>query len=356
MQLEEVSEAVVTKRGLRHKRKRRRRFWLSAFLVLVVAFGAWTVRTQFFLRDRVILAEDLFTSQHRYLAKYLVGKSMLDKIAYAYAHPSVVDLFPGGSSFDDPSATDGSVSSIDKAVSVRTLNEGSYTGYEITLTHPSWLRLAMTTGGPDGRGLTLREAMQKYGAIAGINAGGFVDPGGDGNGGTPVGLIIIDGKLVNPASYLVGTNQVMGMTANGQWFMGDYTGDFLLAHHVSYAIQFGPELIANGKVLVTDTDGWGYAPRTIIGQKANGEIVMWVNDGRWGNGVWDVGASLGQVASLLRAQGVVNAFNLDGGGSATMMVHLPHQTLHLVNTPDTNNPPYGMRFLPDAFLVIPPKP
>lgn len=30
-------------------------------------------------------------------------------------------------------------------------------------------------------------------AIAGINAGGFLDPGGDGDGGTPDGLIIQNG-------------------------------------------------------------------------------------------------------------------------------------------------------------------
>lgn len=354
MQVEDATQSTLTSRTWRKHRRKRRGLLYSSLAFLVIVCGV-LYGTHFFLRLRIIAAEDLFTSQHRYLAKYLVGQTLLNKIAYAYAHPSVVNLFPGGPSFFDPGASDASANAVRRAITVQTLNEGSYTGYEITLSHPSWLRLVTTTGGPDGRGLTLQEAMTQYGAVAGINAGGFVDPGGDGNGGTPVGLIITAGHLVNPASYLVGTNQVMGMTASGQWFMGDYTGSFLLDHHVEYAIQFGPELIANGKVLVSGTDGWGYAPRTVIGQKRSGAIVMWVNDGRWGDGMWDVGSSLGEVANLLRAQGVVNAFNLDGGGSATMMVHTPGSPLHLVNHPDTNNPPYGMRFLPDAFLVIPPR-
>lgn len=338
-------------RNVRVKKKRRlRRFigWgIATFIVGTI------VATNGFYNLRYILAEDLYTSQHRYLAKYLLPGSSLSQIAYQFMHPALVNLFPSGTSQDVSGVP--TASQISKSIQVQTLNENGFTAYEITIAHPSWLHLVKTTGGPAGRGLTLRESMNLYHAIAGINAGGFNDPGGDGNGGTPIGLIIINGKLVSPASYLAGTNQVMGMTAGGKWFMGAYSTSYMLSQHVKYAIQFGPELIANGKVLVTGTDGWGYAPRTVIGQKANGSIVFYVNDGRWGNGFWDVGASLGQVASIMASQGVVNAFNLDGGGSATMMVHLPGKPAQLVNTPDTNNPPYGMRFLPDAFLIIPPR-
>lgn len=343
-----------TRRGRRRKSSSRRRATLAVLAVALMA-GVATVlyTTDFFFEQRYIVAEDLYTSQHRYLAHYLVGQGVVDYIAYAYAHPNVLNLFPAGASSYDMEAQYTSASNIARSLDVQTYNEGSYTGYEVICSHPSWLHLVTTLGGPDGRGLTLREAMAKDGAVAGINAGGFMDPGGDGNGGTPVGLLITTGHLVVPSSYLVGTNQVMGMTAAGQWFMGDYSTGFLLAHHVQYAIQFGPELIANGQVMVSGTAGWGYAPRTVIGQMKDGAIVMWVNDGRWGNGMWDVGASLSEVADVLKAQGVVNAFNLDGGGSATMMVHEPGQSLQLVNHPDTNNPPYGMRFLPDAFLIIP---
>lgn len=333
--------------------KRKRIVLGSAVIAVMATLIGVLVNTDFLFRDRYIFAEDLYTSQHRYLAKYLVGQTVVEYIAYAYAHPQVLNVFPADASGYDMQAVSTSAVSVLSSISVQTLNEGSYTGYEITCTHPSWLHLVATTGGPGGRGLTLREAMQKYNGVAGINAGGFIDPGGDGNGGTPVGLLISNGQLIDAASYLVGTNQVMGMTQQGQWFMGDYSSAFLLDHHVQYAIQFGPELIANGKVMVTGTAGWGYAPRTIIGQKQNGDIVFWVSDGRWGNGMWDVGASLSEVADVLKSQGVMNAFNLDGGGSATMMLHEPGQPLELINHPDTNNPPYGMRFLPDAFLLIP---
>jgi len=44
-------------------------------------------------------------------------------------------------------------------------------------------------------GLTLAEYISSQDGIAGINAGGFIDDGGKGNGGTPWGIVIKDGKL-----------------------------------------------------------------------------------------------------------------------------------------------------------------
>ena len=54
-------------------------------------------------------------------------------------------------------------------------------------------------GTPDSfgaRGLTLEEMVAKYDAIGGINAGGFYDPNGGGQGGPPEGIVISEGELV----------------------------------------------------------------------------------------------------------------------------------------------------------------
>lgn len=309
------------------------------------------IKTDFFYTERYLFAEELYTSQHRYLAKYFISSYQLQQIATEYSHPTTIEVV--SSRIKKPALSDSKARSVGFPLQSFTIKKDGFTAHEIIITNPSFVHLEMTLGGKDGRGLTLSESMKKYHAIAGINAGGFNDPGGDGNGGTPIGLTIVDGKLVHPKGYLFGTNQVIGLGQDGQWFMGSDSATYLLDHHVQSAIQFGPELIANGKILISGDNGWGYAPRTVIGQKANGNIVFWVNNGRWQGSVWNMGASLGQVAQILASQGVVNAFNLDGGGSTTMMIKKPGQSLVLVNHPATNNPPYGMRFLPDAFLVIP---
>ena len=61
------------------------------------------------------------------------------------------------------------------------------------------------------------------------------------------------------------------------------------------------------------------APRTVIGQKADGTIVMMVIDGRQGSKAM-YGADARELAAIMTAYGCVEAYNLDGGGSSTMVI------------------------------------
>ncbi len=61
------------------------------------------------------------------------------------------------------------------------------------------------------------------------------------------------------------------------------------------------------------------APRTAIGVKADGTIVMMVIDGRQSkNNMY--GADSREMASIMKYYGCVDAYNLDGGGSSTMVI------------------------------------
>jgi hypothetical protein len=102
------------------------------------------------------------------------------------------------------------------------------------------------------------------------------------------------------------------------------------------AIGGSPILIANGRRVVgTCTTSFCSSrnPRTGAGVTANGKILMVVVDGRQPK--WSVGVSLPKFAAILRNLGAISALNLDGGGSATMVVRgevvnrpsLGHQTL-----------------------------
>ncbi|MDD3171628.1 MAG: phosphodiester glycosidase family protein, partial [Bacilli bacterium] len=61
------------------------------------------------------------------------------------------------------------------------------------------------------------------------------------------------------------------------------------------------------------------APRTVIGQKADGTIVMMVIDGRQGNKDM-YGADALELGAIMSAYGCVEAYNLDGGGSSTLVI------------------------------------
>ncbi len=61
------------------------------------------------------------------------------------------------------------------------------------------------------------------------------------------------------------------------------------------------------------------APRTVIGSTADGRIIMMVIDGRQGSKNM-YGADARELAAIMKAYGCVEAFNLDGGGSSTMVI------------------------------------
>ena len=110
----------------------------------------------------------------------------------------------------------------------------------------------------------------------------------------------------------------------------------------------GPKLVTAGRVDVTDvrekmipTFAPEPHPRTAIGALADGRALLLVADGR--RPPERVGLALDDLARLLIELGAVEAINLDGGGSTTMVVQGK-----LVNFPTD---PTGERPVSDAIVV-----
>lgn len=103
---------------------------------------------------------------------------------------------------------------------------------------------------------------------------------------------------------------------------------------VSFAVG-GKCLITDGTV---DTTGspTGTNPRSAIGIKADGTVVLYEVDGRQSG--YSVGLTPSQLAQELKDLGCVNAINLDGGGSSAMVVQLPGDSdSTVVNQPSDGN-------------------
>ena len=62
--------------------------------------------------------------------------------------------------------------------------------------------------------------------------------------------------------------------------------------------------------------GSGLNPRTAIGQRADGSLLLLVTDGRGSSG--HLGASASDLIDVMMQYGAVNAANLDGGSSSCM--------------------------------------
>ena len=82
--------------------------------------------------------------------------------------------------------------------------------------------------------------------------------------------------------------------------------------------QYGNSLISNDGVNVTlhYSDGnTGRAQRTVIGQRADGTILLLVTDGRTAS---SMGANHNELIDLMLEYGAIAAGKLDGGSSAMM--------------------------------------
>jgi len=91
---------------------------------------------------------------------------------------------------------------------------------------------------------------------------------------------------------------------------------------VTDAVSAGPTLVKNGKPIfnageaLTPVQLHGRDPRTAIGQRADGSIVMLAVDGRRRG--WSIGITNWDMAQTLVRYGCVTGFALDSGGSTTV--------------------------------------
>ena len=83
-------------------------------------------------------------------------------------------------------------------------------------------------------------------------------------------------------------------------------------------VTFYPFLIVNGEASTAIGNAGGRAPRTAIGQRADGKVLFLVLDG---DRTLGRGATYADEIEILKNYGAINAANLDGGTSTCMTVN-----------------------------------
>lgn len=130
-----------------------------------------------------------------------------------------------------------------------------------------------------------------------------------------LGLLISDGAVFGQSYGRGGTFVVQnGMprvryTPNEPYYAGE---------PIEQAVQAFPMLVLNGQQAYTNTNDFAPSRRTAIGQDSQGRILIFVT--------LSFGLSLPQFSAYLANEAsldLVNAFNLDGGGS-TMLYSAPN--------------------------------
>jgi len=185
-----------------------------------------------------------------------------------------------------------------------------YSGYMMIVLDPSRVIVGTVPGSYGSRGYTVAELVEKFDAVAGINAGGFVDNDGRGDGSKPDSLVVYEGEIYD--SYRGTREGFVGIDDQYVLHVGNLTVEEIQNRNIQYGACFGPVLICNGEPGKTVS---GINPRTAIGQRSDGAILMLVIDGRQ---VISLGATLQDLIEIFQEYGAVNACNLDGGSSSLM--------------------------------------
>lgn len=184
---------------------------------------------------------------------------------------------------------------------------------DVTLSSAEYIKTAFAQG-TYGKNVTetTSEMASDNNAILAIN--------GDNYGSQETGYVIRNGIIYRDEA---GSSDVLCIYADGSMQVIDpeeYTAQELLDQGVWQAFSFGPSLVEEGEISVSEDDEVGKAkasnPRTAIGIIDDLHYIIVVSDGRTDE---SEGLSLYQLATFMENLGAETAYNLDGGGSSTMV-------------------------------------
>ena len=216
----------------------------------------------------------------------------------------------GTATSTDTTYSDGNIT-----VTLKEYRENDSTIYvaDVQLTDSSYLKTALAQGSY-GRNVTQKtsEIAESVNAVLAIN--------GDYYGAQEKGYVIRNGKMYrdtaseNQEDLVIYEDGSFGIINES-----DVTAQELIEKGAVQTLSFGPALVQNGKITVSQNEEVGQAmasnPRTAIGIIDDNHYVFVVSDGRTSE---SEGLSLYELAEFMDSLGAETAYNLDGGGSSTM--------------------------------------
>lgn len=216
-----------------------------------------------------------------------------------------------------------------------------YSGYLAAIYDPSKIKVA-TSKYIGSAGQYLTDISKQNDAIIAINGGGFLDENSQGNGSTPLGIVMSNGKVIANNGNTVGGG-LIGFDKDNKLVVGKMSLSKAQSLGIRDAVTFSPFLIINGEsAKISGNGGWGTAPRTAIGQRQDGTVLFLVLDGRR---LTMPGASIKDLIEIMENYGAYNAANLDGGTSSAMTYN--HK---IINDPVDASGNHRTRHIATAFI------
>lgn len=264
----------------------------------------------------------LETGQLKFLANVFLSKEEIEEIVNKN---SLQDM-------DAEVDTDLINTEVDKEkelIEIKKVSGNNFEGTMMIVNDPSKVSIATTYPWSE-YGKELGNLVDDDGAIAGVNGGIYYSSGN--KGGRPLGVTVSNGEIQDINLGIVGL-YLIGFDENNLLRIINLEGmnktsveKMIKEEKIRDAISFQEEssdknnhfvkLIINGEKRELNGMGSGANPRTAIGQRQDGSVLILVTDGRGKNG--HLGATASDLIEVMSEYGAVNAANLDGGSSSSM--------------------------------------
>lgn len=316
-------------------------FFLTFIIVLLIVLA---VSFKMIASNSNPAAQEMFvttlleTGQLKFLANMFASQEDIDRIVNANKSDTIdadVDTslinIKGATGSVDISGGKTTPDVSDEPIVIEEIAGASYHATMMIVKDPS--RVSVATIYPwREEGETLDQIAKSCGAIGAINGGIYNSY--NNSGGMPYGVVVSNHEIQynRPEDfeglYLIGlTDEDILVVIDINGWSAAQVENTINEKKIRDAVTFQEEatdsnnhfvqLIINGeKRDLNGKAGSGLNPRTAIGQRADGTILMLVTDGRGKAG--HLGASAADLIDIMDKYGAINAVNLDGGSSSCM--------------------------------------
>lgn len=322
------------------------KYILLTSIITIVSFPFTLLYGPFENAKKTYVGSAMSSMTHQWLATTFLSQDRIDEILNVDLKDSEEN---NDMNIEEPDNIE-IPESKDSSIELKEISDenNKFKGYALIVKDPTRVKVGVSSK-LYKEGEAVSTIAENYDAIAAINGGYFTDEAGTekwtSNGGIPTGLLMVDGKILNglDSEYV---SPILAITKEGRLLIGETTVSKLLSPKeddkdtVVDAISYVTTLVKNGRAVSIPKDE-GTAPKTMIGQRSNGEMILVVLDSNLPGG--RICATLKEAQKVMLDLGCYNAVNLDGGKSTTM--YYDGEVI--------NNPSYalGERPISSGFIV-----
>ena len=310
----------------KERKPRRQLSWLSRILLIVdvIALVCFTVVYGPFeyIREWYVMTA-VTSGKHKYLAyifyndKTIADVMNRNRIIYSgeTTNPDLINVVDNPNTGVYANAYEKQVLEHDPDATYKNfvIDENGIYGWVTVIYQPQRLRLVITN---TTQGEYITEFADRFDAEVAINGGGFNLTSNYTR--YNMGSLIVDGQIYKDEG---GQEMLVCMDNDGRLLLLNTSIQEAATHNLKWALQFYPFFIVNG-VKTQYGEGsnpGGLQPRTAIGQRSDGIVLLLTIEGRGANG--SKGANFREMTELFERYGCVNAANLDGGGSTMLAIN-----------------------------------